>query len=70
MAGAGINERNFLELYEATGCIEYHLSASVSHKSNMLYENPKLNETLPSAYTATDSTKVEAVCSLASFLSA
>ncbi len=66
IAGAGINERNFLELNEATGCTEYHLSASVLNKSNMIYENSKLHETLPSTYTATDSVKVNAVCNLAS----
>lgn len=69
MPGSGINEKNFAELVEATGCKEYHLSASGTNIGKMKYENNQLSEVFPSSYPQTELGKVETICSLADTLS-
>ncbi len=69
MPGSGINEKNFAELVEATGCREYHLSASGLFKSKMRYENSELSDVFPSSHLLTDLRKVEMICSMAESLS-
>lgn len=69
MPGSGINEKNFAELVEATGCREYHLSASGVYTGKMKYDNSQLSDVFPSSYPQTDLNKVELICSLADTLS-
>lgn len=69
MPGSGINEKNFAELVEATGCNEYHLSASGIYNGKMKYENSQLSDVFPSSYPQTDLNKVEMICSIADTLS-
>lgn len=69
MPGSGINEKNFAELVEATGCSEYHLSASGIYNGKMKYENSQLSNVFPSSYPQTDPNKVELICSIAKTLS-
>lgn len=65
MPGAGINNRTFSELIEATGCSEYHLSGSTKSSKRMKYENLSLAEVFPSAYNITDKAKIEEICNIA-----
>ncbi len=69
MPGSGINERNFAELVEATGCREYHLSASGLFQGKMRYENSQLSDVFPSSYMQADLKKIEMICSMAETLS-
>lgn len=65
MPGSGINEKNFKELYEATRCSEYHLSARGEFKGKMKIENVNLYNVFPNSYPLTDLNKVELICSIA-----
>lgn len=69
MPGSGINERNFKELYEATRCNEYHLSARGEYIGRMKIENINLYDVFPNSYPLTDLHKVEMTCSIASSIS-
>jgi len=69
MPGAGINEKNFAELVEATGCMEYHLSASTLYVNKMEHENFHLQDVFPSSRNISDVNKIKANTSLASILS-
>lgn len=69
MPGSGINEKNFQELFEATHCREYHLSARMEYKGKMKIENANLHDVFPNSYPLTDLTKVELICSIASSIS-
>lgn len=68
MAGAGINEANFIELAKTTGCLEYHFSASGKHSGEMNFMNEQLSAVFPDSYPTTDILKVEAICKLAASL--
>lgn len=68
MAGAGINESNFMELAHTTGCPEYHLSASGRRSGEMNFMNKQLSAVFPDSYPITDIHKVEAICKLAASL--
>ncbi len=69
MPGAGINEKNFAELVEGTGCYEYHLSASSIVDNQMEHENFHLRDVFPASRKVSDIKKISAVCSMATVLS-
>lgn len=65
MPGAGINENNFHELVEVTGCREFHLSGSIDSQPKMKYVNPILSHVFPDNYKTTSQKKIEEICKLA-----
>ncbi|HLO91793.1 MAG TPA: copper homeostasis protein CutC [Lentimicrobium sp.] len=67
MPGSGINEKNFLELLEVTGCIEFHLSASTDSQSKMKYQNTILSHVFSPTYKTASQYKIEEICRLAGF---
>ncbi len=69
MPGAGINEKNLPELVEATGCYEYHLSASMISANNMDHENIHLKDVFPASRPISDLNKIKAICTLSGILS-
>ncbi|MGE5383505.1 MAG: copper homeostasis protein CutC [Omnitrophica WOR_2 bacterium] len=69
MPGSGINEKNIVELIEATRCKEYHLSATTEFSGKMKVENINLNDVFPNSFPLTDFTKVELICSIAASFS-
>lgn len=69
MPGAGINEKNLAELFEATGCNEYHLSASIISTTSMDHENIHLKDVFPPSRPISDLNKIKAICTLSNILS-
>ncbi|HLN53407.1 MAG TPA: copper homeostasis protein CutC [Lentimicrobium sp.] len=69
MPGAGINAKNFAELVEATGCREFHLSASAISVNPMEHVNIHLSEVFPPDRHVSDVNEIKNICSLADILS-
>lgn len=65
MPGAGINVKNFVELVEATGCTEFHLSGSTITQVKMKYQNEVLADTFPPYYKISNPSIIEEICKLA-----